>query len=65
MNMNADRDDPAFNNWEEPSLADMTEKAIRVLSKHEEGYFLMVEGNTAELTSVSLLRLCMQVGKGE
>jgi len=28
----------------EPSLADMTRAAIRVLSKHREGYVLMVEG---------------------
>ncbi|WP_433865888.1 alkaline phosphatase [Ralstonia wenshanensis] len=29
---------------DEPSLADMTEKAIRVLQKNGKGYFLMVEG---------------------
>ncbi|KAK7500626.1 hypothetical protein BaRGS_00008201, partial [Batillaria attramentaria] len=29
---------------EEPSLAEMTEKAIRVLQKNDKGYFLMVEG---------------------
>lgn len=29
---------------DEPSLADMTEKAIRILSKSSKGYFLMVEG---------------------
>lgn len=28
----------------EPSLADMTEKALEILSRNEEGYFLMVEG---------------------
>ncbi|MEY5099714.1 MAG: alkaline phosphatase PhoA [Pseudomonadota bacterium] len=31
-------------NKDEPSLADMTEKAIRILSKNDKGYFLMVEG---------------------
>jgi alkaline phosphatase len=31
-------------NIDEPSLADMTEKAIRILSKNSKGYFLMVEG---------------------
>jgi len=29
---------------EEPSIAEMTEKAIELLSKNEEGFFLMVEG---------------------
>ncbi len=29
---------------DEPSLADMTEKAIKVLQKNSKGYFLMVEG---------------------
>ncbi|MCW5627138.1 MAG: alkaline phosphatase, partial [Burkholderiales bacterium] len=28
----------------EPSLADMAEKAVRILSRNENGYFLMVEG---------------------
>lgn len=31
-------------NVDEPSLADMTEKAIRILGKNSKGYFLMVEG---------------------
>lgn len=30
---------------EEPSLAEMTSKAIEVLSRNEEGFFLMVEGS--------------------
>lgn len=29
---------------DEPSLADMTEKAIKILQKNNKGYFLMVEG---------------------
>lgn len=29
---------------DEPSLADMTEKAIKILQKNSKGYFLMVEG---------------------
>ena len=28
----------------EPSLAEMTEKAVKILSKNEKGFFLMVEG---------------------
>jgi len=28
----------------QPSLADMTEKAIKMLRKNEKGYFLLVEG---------------------
>jgi alkaline phosphatase len=32
----------------EPSLAEMTEKAIEVLSKDEDGFFLMVEGSKVD-----------------
>ena len=28
----------------EPSLAEMTEKAIRILRKNDKGFFLLVEG---------------------
>ena len=28
----------------EPSIAEMTEKAIQILQKDEDGFFLMVEG---------------------
>ena len=41
MNYELDR---KKNSVDEPSLADMTEKAIRVLQKNGKGYFLMVEG---------------------
>ena len=41
MQFELDRaDDPAG----EPSIAEMTEKAIEILSKNKKGYFLMVEG---------------------
>jgi len=30
--------------WDEPSLAEMVEKAINMLSRKQEGYFLLVEG---------------------
>lgn len=40
-----DFDRVAEGNEEEPSLAEMTEKAIEVLEKDEEGFFLMVEGS--------------------
>jgi len=41
MQFEADRaDDPAG----EPSLAEMTEKAIEILSRDEDGFFLLVEG---------------------
>lgn len=36
--------DPA----KEPSLAEMTEKALEVLSKNEKGFFLMVEGSKVD-----------------
>ncbi|MGG7059805.1 alkaline phosphatase [Clostridium tertium] len=38
-------DRTTLNNEEEPSLAEMTEKAIEVLEKDEDGFFLMVEGS--------------------
>lgn len=31
-----------------PSLAEMTEKALQVLSKHENGFFMMVEGSQVD-----------------
>jgi alkaline phosphatase len=40
-----DFDRTALGNEEEPSLAEMTEKAIEVLEKDEDGFFLMVEGS--------------------
>jgi len=43
LNYELDRAKPA-NNINEPSLADMTEKAIKILQKNSRGYFLMVEG---------------------
>ena len=36
--------DRVQNNLDQPSLADMTEKAVRILQKNGNGYFLMVEG---------------------
>ena len=43
MNYELDRAKPA-NAIDEPSLADMTEKAIKLLQKNGKGFFLMVEG---------------------
>ncbi|MGG7143291.1 alkaline phosphatase [Clostridium nigeriense] len=40
-----DFDRTTLNNEEEPSLAEMIEKAIQVLEKDEDGFFLMVEGS--------------------
>ena len=39
MQYDIDRDDD-----EEPSLEEMTEKAIKMLQKDEDGFFLLVEG---------------------
>ena len=33
----------------EPSIAEMTEKAINILKKNPKGYFLLVEGNLIEI----------------
>ena len=51
MQYNLDRNDPAFERWGEPSIADMTEKAIKILQKNDNGYFLLVEGKFDELDS--------------
>ena len=40
-----DFDRTSLNNEEEPSLAEMIEKAIGVLEKEDDGFFLMVEGS--------------------
>ena len=40
MDFEADR-----NPSDQPSLSEMTEKAIRILQKSSKGYFLFVEGN--------------------
>jgi len=42
MDYELDRDDGPKG---EPSLTDMTKKAIEILQRGENGYFLMVEGN--------------------
>ena len=36
----------------EPSIAEMTEKAIKILKKNPKGYFLMVEGNLIEIDNL-------------
>jgi len=44
MNYEVDRTNPTFEAAGEPSLAEMTEKAIQILRKNSEGFFLFVEG---------------------
>lgn len=39
-----DRQNPDFEQWQEPSLAEMVETAIKILNKSPNGYFLFVEG---------------------
>ena len=34
----------------EPSITEMTEKAIQILSKNPKGYFLFVEGNVMNIS---------------
>ncbi|XP_033105139.1 alkaline phosphatase-like [Anneissia japonica] len=40
----------------EPSIAEMTEKAIRILKKNDKGFFLLVEGNTYGRSRKNLLK---------
>ena len=44
MRLELERTDRSIEAAGEPSLAEMTEKAIRILSRNTEGYFLVVEG---------------------
>ncbi|KAL4237016.1 hypothetical protein ACF0H5_005400 [Mactra antiquata] len=44
MQYDYDRFDPRYEKAGEPSIANMTELAIKILSKNPNGYFLMVEG---------------------
>ena len=44
MQYEADRLNASKNVWPEPSLAEMTDTAIRMLRKENNGYFLIVEG---------------------
>ena len=41
MNYEVDRSEDAAG---EPSIAEMTEKAIQILQKNPKGYFLLIEG---------------------
>ena len=43
MHYEVDRLNTSKNIWPEPSLAEMTEKAISILEKEDKGYFLFVE----------------------
>lgn len=36
----------------DPSLAEMAVKALRILAKNPEGYFLFVEGKQSEISSL-------------
>ena len=38
----------------EPSIAELTEKAIKILSKNPKGYFLMVEGDCDDFVHATI-----------
>ena len=48
----------ARNKSQEPSLAEMTTKAIEILQKNDKGFFLLVEGETASLFLFFCFRVC-------
>ena len=52
MHYEVDRLNASKNIWPEPSLAEMTEKAIRMLRKADNGYFLIVESKLKSLYSL-------------
>ena len=39
----------------EPSIAEMTEKAINILKKNPKGYFLLVEGECLAFTHAAVI----------
>jgi alkaline phosphatase len=49
------------NDTEQPSITEMTEKAIQILSKNPKGFFLFVEGMSSLLISLLLLLLLVMV----
>ena len=42
----------------EPSLAQMTEKAIKILQKNDKGFFLLVEGTRPQANVNSMITAC-------
>ena len=42
----------------EPSLAQMTEKAIKILQKNDKGFFLLVEGTRPQANVSSMITAC-------
>ena len=50
----------ARNNSQEPSLAEMTTKAIEILQKNDKGFFLLVEGEIT-WTFVVVVFVCLFV----
>merc|ERR1711860_61670 len=49
MQYDYERKDPNHEKAGEPSLAEMTDKAIKILSKNPKGFFLLVEGGKIDL----------------
>lgn len=49
--------DPAQEEAGEPSLAEMTVKALRILQKEPRGYFLFVEGKSRSLGFIVLKKI--------
>ena len=45
MHFEIDRTNSSIEAAGEPSISEMTEKAIDILSKNPKGFFLLVEGN--------------------
>jgi len=48
MQYEFERNDPNHEKAGEPSIAEMTEKAIKILSKNPKGFFLLVEGESLQ-----------------
>ena len=60
MRLELERTDRSIEAAGEPSLAEMTEKAIRILSRNTEGYFLVVEGKCCVLNLVTFVCLHLE-----
>lgn len=49
----------------EPSLSEMTKKAIQILQKNSKGYFLLVEGNLKAFSNNNLRYLLKKSNENE
>jgi hypothetical protein len=52
------------NDSEQPSITEMTEKAIQILSKNPKGFFLFVEGMSTVIVDIGVVVIVVGDGGG-